>query len=807
MPSAQTRASRLLALLVATLLRHRKAAALVLLVVFAGSLLGLTRLRIDFSSNAFYGDDSVAAERLRAFHATWGADDDTLLVLIHPRDADDPSGVLSRERLSAIADLSAALGAVEQVQDATSIADLTLPLPSLGGEPNTTSFVDLAQDLGLAAQPPEARQVLLERLPFVPALLSVDGRDTVIVVELGFSSDDVVRTGAVVAQLEQELDEHAGTLDEQGLAYELTGIPGIRAGFFELIVRDQSVFVPLTLLLIAVALFAVFRRLHGVLIPALAAMIPTAMLVGIMAWMGEPIGLLNQSYFTLLPVIAVADAIHMIARFHEERRRPAEHDSTALAHGLDAREQAIVRACSQVGLACFMTSLTTVAGFASLATASMPILRTFGLYAALGVGLAFVVTLVIVPLSLSLVRDDRLAPPPAAIGVIDWVVSISLRRPLRVLFATVALVVLALIPASRVEVDNTLSALLEPEHPVSVASRRVDERLGGVLGLEFEILAPDGVDLRTPEPLAALHGFERWLAEQPGVRVVDGLASAVAGVGTLRGAGDSVPREQAEIDARLALLAPHAPLDRLVRDDGQRLRIHVGMPDAGGRKFVEFAALAQAELEQRLVALPQLDAHATGTALLAYRGVNGITEDLRSSFALVFVVVVAAIAISFGSLWPALVGILPNLAPLLFGYAALGLLGKVLDPLAAVILTLALGLAVDNTLHVIARTREELARLADHAPVRPGQLDQALRDAISQSSWAVTVTSGVIVGGLLLNLGSSFPPLQMLGLLGSLVIGLAWLANLTVLPASLALLRGRGLVQRRISSRRSAART
>jgi predicted RND superfamily exporter protein len=793
-PSEPTRTSRLLAQLVAAVLRRRGLSALLLALVFATALLGLLRLRIDFSSTAFYGDDSIAATRLQAFHDSWGADDDTLLVLVHPVHPDDPAGVLERERLEAIAELSAALRSVEQVRDASSIADLRLPLPTLGSEPRTTTFVALAQRLDLAAQPIETRRALLEQMPFVPVLLSSDGRDTVIVVELAFSSDDMARTRALVTEVEAVLDEHEDALVELGLAHELAGVPGIRAGFFELIIRDQAVFVPLTLLLIGLALYVVFRRLHGVLIPALAAMVPTAMLVGIMGWMGEPIGLLNQAYFTLLPVIAVADAIHMIARFHEERRRPEQASPDLDARGgLDARGHAIVRACSNVGLACLMTSLTTAAGFASLATARMPILRAFGLYAALGVCLAFVVGFVLVPLLLSLVRDDRLPPPPAEIRVIDWAVAISLRRPLLVVLIAVGLVALALIPARRVEVDNTLSGLLEADHPISVASRRVDERLGGVLGLELEILAPDGVDLRTPESLRALHGFERWLAEQPSVRTVDGLASAVAGIGVLRGSGADVPLAQAEIDARLELLAPHAPLDRLVRDDGQRLRIHVGMPDAGGQAFVRFAAQAEAELHRRLAALPQLEAHATGTPLMAYRGVNSITEDLRSSFAQVFVVVVAAIAISFRSLWPALVAILPNLAPLLFGYALLGLLGKVLDPLSAVILTLALGLAVDNTLHVMARTREELAR---HKTI-----DDALRDAIRHSSWAVAVTSMVIVGGLLLDLGSSFPPLQMLGLLGSLVIGLALLANLTVLPASLALLRGRGLSSRRFGGR------
>lgn len=788
MPSEPTRTSWLLAQLVAAVLRRRAVAALALVVVVVAALAGASRLRIDFSSTAFYGDESGTVERLSAFHAAWGADDDTLLVLVHPLDPDDAVGVLGRERLVAIAELSAALGSVEHVSSASSIADVTLPLPT----GTRTRFVDLAQTLGLAEQP-AAREAMLERLPFVPALLSADGRDTVVIVELAFSSDDVARTRAVVARLEQVLDEHAPTLAQHGLAHELAGVPAIRAGFFELIVRDQAVFVPLTLLLIAAALFAVFRRLHGVVIPALAAMIPTAMLVGIMGWMGEPIGLLNQSYFTLLPVIAVADAIHMIARFHEERRAP---DEAGL--GLHPRLHAIVRACSRVGLACFLTSLTTVAGFASLATARMPILRAFGLYAALGVALAFVVGLVLVPLLLSLVRDDRLPAAPRRIRVIDWAVAISLRRPWAVVLGTIVLMGLALIPARRVVVDNTLSALLEPEHPISVASRRVDDRLGGVLGLEFEVVAPAGVDLRTPEFLAAMFGFERHLAEQPGVRVVEGLASAVAGVGQLRGGAVEIPSTRAEIDARLALLAPHAPLDRLVRDDGRRLRVHVGMPDAGGRQFAMFAVEAQTELDKRMAAFPGIEAHATGTALMAYRGVNGITEDLRSSFAQVFVVVVAAIALSFRSLWPALVAILPNLAPLLFGYAALGLFGRVLDPLAAVILTLALGLAVDNTLHVMARTREELERGV--------AIDDALRDAISHSSWAVAVTTLVIVGGLLLDVGSSFPPLQMLGLLGSLVIALALVANLTVLPASLVLLRGRGL-QVGLSSRRSAGRT
>lgn len=773
-PEQPTPASRVLARVIAAVLRRRVLATVVVALVVVVALLGLARLRVNFSSTAFYGDASEAATRLVAFQDRWGADDSTLLVLVHADDHGEPGALLSSEGLEAIAALGDALGDAPQVAAVSSIASVTLPAP--GPDQRAITFPDLAEQLGLASQTPAARRALLERLPIVPTLLSADGSATVLVVELAFSSDDIARTEAAVAELELILDAHDDELAARGLTRELAGVPAIRAAFFELIIHDQTIFVPATLLIIAVALALVFRRVHGVVIPALAAGLPTAMLVGIMGWAGEPIGLLNQVYFTLLPVIAVADAIHMVARFHEQRRADPKLEPHA----------AIVGACSQVGVACLLTSLTTAAGFASLAVAEMPILRSFGLWAALGVVLAFMTGIVVVPLMLSLVDAEREPPAARGLGPIDRGVRAALKRPRVVVALTLALLGLALIPASRVEVDNTLSALIEAEHPVSVASRRVDDEFGGVLGLELELVAPPGVDLRAPEHLRVVHGFEGWLAAQPEVRAVEGLATLVAELGPLRAGARAIPDARVEVDARLALIEAHGEgLRALVSDDGRRLRIHAGMPDDGGAHFIDFAGRAEAELRARLGPDTAISADATGTALLAYRGVNGITAGLRDSFALVFIVVLGTIAVLFRSAWPAVIAILPNFAPLLLGYAALGLLARVLDPLAAVILTLALGIAVDDTLHVLVRVREELGA--------GRSLDAAVAGAIHHSGMAVAITSLVIVGGLLLDLGSSFPALQLLGLLGSITIGLALVANLVVLPALVVLLRGRGL--------------
>ncbi len=765
----------MLARLVAALLRHRIPVALGLGLVVLLAAAGVLRLHVDFSSQAFYGGEPELAARLADHQATWGADDDLVFVLVHT-DPDDQAGVLGRARLEAIAELARELESIEGVARTGTIANQLVPRPAiLAGEGETIEFVDLAERARLAGLGEQLRRPLLERMPFVPALLSLDGRNTLVIVELAFSSDDVMRTAAVVAELRGRLAELEPTLASLGLSWELAGIPAIRAGFFELVVHDQTRFIPLTLLLIGLSLFAVFRRWHAVVIPAIAAALPTLMLVGIMGWTGESIGLLNQAYFTLLPVIAVADAIHMVARVHEE---------LAADPNLD-RERAIAVAAQRVGLACFLTSLTTAVGFGSLLVASMPILRSFGLYAALGVSLAFVLVIVVVPILLSVVPVEHLRGEPktrsASDALVRGCVGLATRRPGAVLGFVVLLSAAALPAALRVDIDNRLVDLLESDHPVARASARVDTELGGSLGLEFEILLGPGVELTDPDLLERLLGFERWLAEQPQVRSVEGLAGLLAAL-----AGDRrIPSQPGVIAARFAELARLIPIERLVAPG--RTRVRAGMPDAGGRAFIEFADRAEAELRGRLAGT-EVEVYATGTALLAYRGVNHITGDLRSSFALVFVVIIVVIGLVFRSLGPALVAVPVNALPLLLGYSLLGVLDQQLDPLAAVILTLALGIAVDDTLHVLVRMREEL-ELAGHER-RPDRAARklALDRAMQHSGRAVVITSVVVAGGLALNCFSSFPPLQLLGLLGSSVLGLALLANLLVLPALLVLI-------------------
>ena len=152
-----------------------------------------------------------------------------------------------------------------------------------------------------------------------------------------------------------------------------------------------------------------------------------------------------------------------------------------------------------------------------------------------------------------------------------------------------------------------------------------------------------------------------------------------------------------------------------------------------------------------------------------------MTEDLRGSLLFAFFVVATVIAIVFRSVRIALVSLVPNGLPLLVGYGTLGLLDYRLDPTAALIFTVGLGIAVDDTIHLLARFRE----------IRTGFIDDAIIQSVSKSGRAILVTTIILVIGIGTNLLSAFSPIQAMALAGVTIISAAFICDITVLPVLL----------------------
>ncbi len=696
------------------ILRHRGivlfAAALATLLAVVGAL----RLRLDFSSTAFYGDDAKAANDLAAHRSRWGPDDRTLVLVAQ---AQGGGAVLEGPSRDALRRLAAALEALPEVDRVTILLDVPAPPDALG-------------------------------YPLVPVLRSEDGSRATLLVDLAESTDDLARTVEMVDAVDDVIAQHG----DDALMLQSAGVPAIRASFFALTLRDQALFTPLTFAIMALLLWLLFRRLHAVLVPLVASLLPLLWTMGTLGWVGEPLGLLNQAYFTLIPVITVADSVHLVSRAQEE----AQGD--ALGSSPRPPREVLVRAVGRVGYACLLTSLTTAAGFASLAAGGLSITGRFGLFAAVGVLYGWIAVVVVAPALLSFARHLAVHPSRRTDGA--WIVLLrpALERPRLWCGVCLGLAVMAVLATPRVRIDSRLSALLSEDHPVRQASEHLDRELGGTLSIEVELR---GGRWTEPTDIAHLRAFERWAAAQPEVR-------AVFGPTTLSNL--LPPGTDATLQARLASIPGLPPV---FAPDGTA-RIILRVPDLGAEPFLEL----EARIRGALASLP-FETTVTGTASVAYHGLFEITEDLRTSAALAFATIGLLMVAALRSVRLALLGVPPNLLPLLVAYGAMGVIGVPLDPLAAVILVVGLGIAVDDTIHLLVRHEEE---------ARPGvEPTTAIERTLSRSGRAVAFTSLVLTLGLSINTFSSFPPLRMLGTLGAGLVMLALVADLLLLPALLVL--------------------
>ncbi len=369
-------------------------------------------------------------------------------------------------------------------------------------------------------------------------------------------------------------------------------------------------------------------------------------------------------------------------------------------------------------------------------------------------------------------REDR---PNRTDRMLLACAELSMRRSLWVGIVTAAVIAASVFFGTRVIVDNTLTGLLEPGHPTSTANTLADNELGGILGLEVDLQG--SVDsLKNPDVLRALAELDEWALAQPSYRSATGPASLLLTFNQVIGGRREIPDSAREI-AQLYAFGEGAGLDRFITlSDYATGRALLRTRDEGGLRTEELSSALQAELDRRFADLP-MEATLTGTPFVAYRGINRVTGDLRDSLALAFVIITVMILLLFRSPRIALLCLIPNALPLIIGYGTLGLMGWLLDPTPAVVFTVALGIAVDDTIHLVARWREEIAAGRTN--------EEAIRSSVLHTGRAVTITSIVLAAGFAVNSFSSFPTMTIMGLLGATVIIVALLSDLFVLPALL----------------------
>ncbi|MBI4574770.1 MAG: RND family transporter [Planctomycetes bacterium] len=730
------------------------------------------RVRIDNDVENLLPPDDPEVAYYQAFRDTFGTEELVLVALDGPGSAFEPA------RFAALAALTEALSALRGVEQVISVANLQTLVPDPAGPPRFAPLVppDARTD-------PEALGHAGERLRAwglaTGYLISEDLRTTSILVRLSPPTREE-RDGYPAEVVGRIRSEAARLALAAGTTVHVGGTPTVKADLVGAIRKDTVRFIPIVLAVVAASLLAIFRRPGAVLLPLAIVGLAAAVVVGLIHLTGRGVNTVTSLIAPLLFAIGVSDVVHLLAHF---RRRVGAGDPRAEA----ARD-----ATSALLVPCLLTSITTAFGFLSLLVSDVRPVREFGAFSAAGAGVCFLLALGLVPALLALVPAVCRAGPVPEAGstpgarapgpVARSLARLAVVHPWWVLGTSGVVFLAGLAGMSRLEVETNFLRYFPHDGPVRRASEFITERLSGAAPIEFVVTAGPGTSVLGPAQLEAVEGFQRWLVDEHpeidrAISVVDFLREARR----LESGQPGLPTPEDVVRYRFLahLYGMDEGLERVLDETRQRLRISARMRPISSRQLREFLGRLRAHLEAQ--PLPGLSVRPTGSSVIFNRVADHVVEGQIRSFSLAFVLIFGVMALLFRSVRMGLHSIYPNLLPIVVAFGVMGWLGVHLNITTAMVASISLGIAVDDTIHILSRLRVVRAS----TPGRAG-IEEDLAETLASTGAACVTTSVILVGAFATLLVASFLPTREFGLIASVAIAVALAGDVLVLPAALA---------------------
>jgi len=566
-------------------------------------------------------------------------------------------------------------------------------------------------------------------------------------------------------------------LDEYRFDYEFhtSGIPYFRNQYVNLLNGEIVMYIAISSILIILLLWYIYRTIWGVLFPMVIVWSTLLLTVAIIQLTGGYLEIMSSTIAPILLCVGVADAIHMISKYDDARESGfSKHNS-------------IIEMLKTLGSATFLTSLTTAIGFATLFTSTVMPMRRFGIYTAAGVLLAYLVTIFFLPVILSRLKSKRIFDEKSGSFyplLQKWLYKLSGLNRLNyrkvVIFGLLVTLIFS-IGITKIEVNGKVFDDVGDDTELMQDSRFFSDQIAPQFPMEFLINTeePDGalsVDL-----LQRVSQFEQKLLEYPEIHRVVGLHTLMGEVHRVLTGGkrnedlDNPLPDSDQAIAQYTLLMEINEADELynlVDFDYRKLRITAQTEDAGSKRINEIRDEFRSEMKRLF---PDEEVTVTGTTILSADLTDKIVYSLAWSIMLAIFAITFIMAMLFKSFKMALIALVPNLIPLLIVGGVMGFAGIDIKPSTAVIFTIALGIAVDDSIHYLARFRIEYLKSKAMLP--------SLTATTVRTGRAIIVTSLILIAGFGTLITSAFTSTAMMGILVCTTIFGALMADLFVLPS------------------------
>lgn len=570
-------------------------------------------------------------------------------------------------------------------------------------------------------------------------------------------------TPASRGELLDTLRAAVAPLQAAGFTVHMVGPPQLNVALDETSRREAARTFPAAFAASIFVLLLLFRDLRATLANSASAGLAILMTFGLMGMHHGSMNMITSALPTLLWVLSLAGSIHITRRYQEHRAANQSMDD------------AIRMALAETTMPCTVASVTTALGFLALLTANMAPVRELGVYAAAGILCSLAANLTILPLLLRWLNAPGL--PVRQHDHATWAHRWS-HRAMRWQYGSIAVAVVVLVvgcfSVTQIRFESDPLTFLPKDDPVAEAYAFVGEHLSGFYTLELVLDAPGG--WLDPDYLTRVEALSKSLAEIPGVARVLSPLDLLALARSWNDGNHALPESTETAEALIASMdeAGQQQLRQLISEDGRKIRLSLFVNVMSSTPFLHL----QDEVDKQLATLPkEWRPHATGIVPQLVDAQLSLVETQLNSFGLSFLLVFACIWIGLRSFRAMLISIIPNVLPILVGGAVMAWLDIPLDAATVMAASVAMGIAVDDTVHLLATYRARQA--LNESP------QERVQHVLEHLAPAMFITTVVACIGFFALMRSAFLPIACFGLLSGITMAVAPWADFFLLPALL----------------------
>lgn len=570
----------------------------------------------------------------------------------------------------------------------------------------------------------------------------------------------------------------------QGLEMYVAGSPMVMDSLKSQMQADMQKFTRVTFLIIIIFLFATFRRASAVFYPLLVIVLSLLTTVGSMAYAGVAFKLPTQIVPSLLLAVSVGATVHVLSIFFDKFNETGD------------KRVSLRYMMGHSGLAIAMTSVTTAIGVGSFAGSEVAPIADLGTFASLGVMVSLFLTLTLLPALLSVTKFKQ--RPRTQPGKLDNFMAhlsvIPVRHYKAIIASSMILVAVALILASRLELSHNPLKWFQPNNYSRISTEQIDAQMNGTITIEAVVDTGKENGWNDPVKLAKLNALsaelETYVDQYTHVGKVISLATIVKETNRALHGNDeafyTIPKSE-ELVAQELLLFENSGSDDLedvVDTQFSKTRITIKLPWTDAVKAWDVLQYVKTQ-----VATTFKDETVVTTGMIPLL-INTFAQSVHSSaksYVIAFIGITLMMMLILGSVRLGLLSMIPNLSPIILGLLIMYAVPIPLDMFTLLIGSIAIGLAVDDTIHFMHNFRRYYLQSHDSA--------KAIEQTFFTTGKAMVITSIVLSLGFYAYMFGQMISVQNFGLLTGSVIIIALLADLLLAPSLMIVVAKRGWIK------------